>query len=82
MIRGRDGHGVDALAHLVEHHPEIAEAAGVWEFLEGVRRPGVVHIAERDEVFGIASGDVHHAFPPTPMPAMLSRLLAPRTGAG
>jgi len=48
VARG-DDHGVDLLAHLVEHHAVVLELGHVGKLLETGRRSLLVHVAHRHD---------------------------------
>ena len=64
MIRRGDGHGVDALAHLVEHDAEIPVKFRLRIFLDLFRAIHAVHVAQGDDVFAAATIRVDHALAP------------------
>jgi len=50
------------LAFFVEHDAEVLELFRVGEHFEGAGRVALVHITERDDVFGFEIADVNTAF--------------------
>ena len=77
VIGRADGHGVDLLGLLVEHHAEILVAARLGK---GLKRAGgalVVDVAQGDDV-GADPADVAMSpppMPPAPIPARFTRSL-------
>ena len=56
-------HGVDLLAHFIEHDAQILEALGFRILLIGFRRGLIAHIAQSDDIF-IRTGLHINAAPP------------------
>ena len=50
VVGSGDGAGVDAAAHLVEHHAEVGETLGFGVRIEHARAAAFVHVAQCDDV--------------------------------
>lgn len=67
-----DEHGVDILAHLVEHLAVVPVALGVRVAVESVLGIFPVDVAQGHDIFGLHVLEVGGAMPPIPTAAILS----------
>ena len=65
VIRRRDGHGVDLVRHLVEHHTVVFIAPGVGIFVEHLGGVLVINIHKRYDILGFAECEIGFAFAST-----------------